>query len=75
VDVETGKALVEYDTPDTSFIANSVWEDDTHVLTLVYGEQGWHILRLDTEGNIENANGAALPGDDMSAPVQFGARP
>ncbi|HSV39356.1 MAG TPA: hypothetical protein VLI04_11410 [Nocardioidaceae bacterium] len=73
VDVETGKALVEYDTPDDSFIANSVWEDDAHVLTLVYSPAGWHILRLDTEGNIENVNGAALPGEAEFAPVQFGA--
>ena len=75
VDAKTGEALVEYNTPDDAFIANAVWEDESHVLALVHEPDGWFILRLDTVGNIENVNGAALPGDDLSAPVQFGARP
>jgi hypothetical protein len=74
LDAETGRAFVEYNAEEMSLIADAVWEDETHVLATVYGEDGWHVMRLDTEGTMVDVSGP-LPGAELETPVQFGAAP
>ncbi|MDQ3616457.1 MAG: hypothetical protein M3393_07525 [Actinomycetota bacterium] len=59
---------------DGVFILDTVWEDDAHVLAVTYQQGRWMVVRLDTEGNMEQA-ADAVPGDDMSRPYFFSVRP
>lgn len=76
LDAHTGKAVVRYQAAGNgdSFTGDSVWEDDSHVLTMLYEGGAWHMLRLSPDGHLERAAGP-VPGSPESRPWRFTARP
>lgn len=63
LDTTTGEPLVTYRI-DGGFIAQQVWEDDTHVLAVVSAPDGWSIIRLGLDGTRERAVGPVEPTSD-----------
>ncbi len=45
------------------FLYSHTWEDENHVLAISSGPQGWHVLRLGTDGSIEVALSAIVTAD------------
>lgn len=48
-------------------IFDQVWEDDSHVLAVVFQDQAWSVVRFGVDGSREYAV-APQPGDDMERP-------
>ncbi|MGC4112691.1 MAG: hypothetical protein QM747_20165 [Nocardioides sp.] len=49
-------------------VTRSVWEDDAHVLAIVYQDGRWYVVRFGVDGSRELAAGP-LRGNDVDAPV------
>ena len=79
VDATTGRPVVTFERPGSNyvFVAETAWEDETHVLATVYDHDagGWFLLRLGADGSVENVTGSALPGEDVDAPVGLTVQP
>ena len=51
-----GTVVAEWHSADQAALLHTVWEDDDHVLALVFQDDAWAILRLDvTDGSVELA--------------------
>jgi YD repeat-containing protein len=76
LDAQTGEPVVRYDGKGKSFVGilDMVWEDDSHALAVTYEEGTWMVVRLDTEGNVEQAVGG-FEADDMSRPYFLATQP
>lgn len=55
-------------------IYDFVWEDDDHVLAVVYADELWRIIRLGLDGTVEAA-GDPVAADDLSRPFFFLTQP
>ncbi|HET6627508.1 MAG TPA: hypothetical protein VFG63_14050 [Nocardioidaceae bacterium] len=76
LDARTGEPVVDYTRAgrDNLFVHEAVWEDDSHVLASVFRDGEWTMVRMDLEGSLSAAS-PAVPGDEMSWPFEFSARP
>ncbi|MFZ2014247.1 MAG: hypothetical protein WAV00_10530 [Nocardioides sp.] len=62
------------DASSQAFVAQSVWEDDTHVLGTVFQGGGWYVVRFGVDGSMQLAAGP-VAGDMGQSPVVLpGAR-
>ena len=53
---DDGRVVAEWHSEGHAALLNTVWEDDDHVLALVFEDDAWAILRLNvTDGSIELA--------------------
>jgi len=53
---EDGAVVAEWDSAGQAALLHTIWEDDDHVLALVFQDDTWAILRLDvTYGSVELA--------------------
>jgi hypothetical protein len=53
---DEGTVVAEWHSADQAALLHTVWEDDDHVLALVFQDDAWAILRLDvTDGSVELA--------------------
>ena len=71
LDAETGEELARY-MPENGFITHAVWEDDAHLLVLTHdwGTGQWTVIRLASDGSIEDALGP-VAGGEMKRPWQL----
>ena len=67
VDSATGRDLVRIELPDSITVTDYAWEDDTHALLAVVGEDGQAVLRVDLDGAISRASEIA-PYDHDAGP-------
>jgi len=58
-----GEVLAEWHSRGHAAILHTIWEDDEHVLALVYEDEGWSVLRLGVDGSAEIAV-APVPDQD-----------
>ena len=65
LDAKTGAEVARY-SPEGGFIAQVVWEDDEHTLLTVFGNGHWQIVRLATDGSIEDVVGPSTSGDEAA---------
>jgi hypothetical protein len=73
LDSDTGKPTLELDTTDDAFIAQMVWEDDSHVLATVYEKGKWAVLRVGLDGSREYAI-EPTAGEDTDRPFVLPTR-
>jgi hypothetical protein len=53
---DDGQMVAEWHSAGQAALLNTIWEDDDHVLALVFQDDAWAILRLDvTDGSVELA--------------------
>ena len=51
-----GTVVAEWHSRGQAALLHTIWEDDDHVLALVFQDEAWAILRLDvTDGSVELA--------------------
>jgi hypothetical protein len=64
LDAESGKELARY-SPENGFVNTAVWEDEDHLLVLTHdwGTGRWTVVRLATDGSIEDALGPKAGGE------------
>jgi hypothetical protein len=74
LDAETGKVQLDLRTVDQAFIYSSVvWEDDSHVLAIVFEKGQWAILRIGLDGSREYAV-PPVDGEDVDSPFALPTR-
>jgi hypothetical protein len=77
LDAKTGDPIVEYDTKTRqgSLLAGgTVWDTDGTLLAMLY-DDGWALMRLDTDGVFSNVSTGRIAGAPEDLPLFFGARP
>jgi hypothetical protein len=65
LDTATADSVADFEI-DAGFIADAAWEDDDHVLIVVYNDTGWRILRAGFDGSVETVAGPQTTEDDLS---------
>ena len=50
-----GEVLAEWHSQGQAAILHTIWEDDDHVLVIVFEDERWAILRLGVDGSVEIA--------------------
>jgi hypothetical protein len=71
---DVGAVVAEWHSADQAALLHTVWEDDDHVLALVFQDDAWAILRLDaTDGSVELAVGP-VPDEGGQTPFVLPAR-
>ncbi len=69
LDGADGRVLAEWHSKGQSALLDSIWEDDGHVLAVVYQRESWAVLRLGvTDGSVEVA---VPPVHDPSGEARF----
>ena len=53
---DDGAAVAEWHSAGRAALLHTIWEDEDHVLAMVFQDDAWAILRLDvTDGSVELA--------------------
>jgi len=76
LDASDGHEVARYARADNGslFIADLAWEDDTHLLAVVWENGEWSVVRMDPDGGLQEAS-KALAADETSRPFWFAATP
>lgn len=74
LDAATGKVGLDLKVTDGGAITQAVWEDDTHVLAVVYDANRWGVLRVGLDGRRELAVAPAPDSGDLASPFVLGTR-
>ena len=75
LDATTGEPVLDAKI-DRGFVNTTAWEDDAHLLVVVYdADNGWRILRVGVDGSVETAAGPVTDADEMSSPFVLEAAP
>lgn len=72
-DARAGSPIVRYRTADGAAITTMQWEDDAHVLAVVFEKGRWAVLRLGLDGHVEVAVPPVPGGSDLAAPFELPA--
>ncbi len=70
LDAASGEEVVRFD-PEDGFVREMVWENDEHLLALVYDPSGWGIYRIGVDGSTDRVVGPSTEGDDITPAYKF----
>jgi hypothetical protein len=73
LDARSGDPLVRFRTTRGAVITRMVWEDDAHVLAVVFDRGLWAVVRAGLDGRVEIAV-PPVPGQDLDSPFVLPAR-
>ena len=73
LDARSGDPLLRYRTVRGAVITRMVWEDDAHVLAVVFDRGLWAVVRAGLDGSVEIAV-PPVPGQDLDSPFVLPAR-
>jgi hypothetical protein len=73
LDARSGDPVVRYRTARGAVITRMVWEDDAHVLAVVFDRGLWAVVRAGLDGRVEIAV-PPVPGQDLDSPFVLPAR-
>ena len=62
-----GEVLAEWHSQGQAAILHTIWEDDDHVLVIVFEDERWAVLRLGVDGSVEIAVPPARDRDGQGA--------
>ena len=68
LDAGTGKVGLDLSVADGGAITQMVWEDDTHVLAVVYQGNRWGVVRIGLDGRRELAVAPVRDSGDLGSP-------
>ncbi len=75
MDSATGDVVTTFKSPRNpfTFVTETAWEDDTHLLAVTYQQGTWQILRLGVDGSVETTVDGTQAAD-TSSPYHLGTR-
>jgi hypothetical protein len=74
LDAATGKVGLDLSVADGGAITQMVWEDDTHLLAVVYDANRWGVVRIGLDGRRELAVAPAPDSGDLASPFVLATR-
>ena len=75
LDAKTAGRVVSFDRQGDAdtYVADVVWEDDSHALASLHETDAWYLVRLGLDGSLEKLDEA--PGAPEDSPFRFAAHP
>ena len=74
LDAATGKPALDLRTVDGDVITQMVWEDDSHVLAIVFEGGRWGVVRIGLDGRRELAVAPVRDSGDLASPFVLASR-
>lgn len=73
LDAASGEPVAQWSGGDRATVMGQVWEDEDHLLVIVFQGNQWGIVRLGSDGSMEHAV-EPVSGDDTAAPFRLVSR-
>lgn len=75
LDARSGAVVAEFTLPDRSFMQDAIWESKSTVLAPVMQDGVWFLVRMRSDGTVEQALTPSRDGYDDSSPWRFQVTP